>query len=174
MKIRIRIRAPDSGNNRGMENEKLSGEYPRQVVIVCFGTPGISGDALGPIAGGLLREKYNVPAFVYGTIERPVNGKNMDEWIAFIKEVHGGAVIISVDASLGAKSKVGGIIVRSDGVCPAAVKGKKSRFGDVGVLGVVGENKGDPLMELMRVPALYVDELADKVANMINNVLQTF
>lgn len=47
----------------------------REIVIVCFGTNAISGDALGPMVGTLLTQKYDVPAFVYGTDESTVNGK---------------------------------------------------------------------------------------------------
>lgn len=145
----------------------VSGADERQIVIVCFGTNAISGDSLGPAVGELLRTKYAVSAFVYGTDRHTVNGKNMGDWLDFIKSVHRGALFIAVDASLGAKDKVGQIILRSDGVCPAAIKGKKERFGDVGILGVVAQNSSDPLMQLMSVSALYVDKMADKIANLI-------
>lgn len=116
---------------------EILGADDRQTVIVCFGTTAISGDSLGPMVGSILREKYDIPAFVYGTEDCSINGKNMDEWIDFIRQVHEGAVFIAVDASLGTEQKVGQIVLRSDGVCPAAIKGKKQRFGDVGILGVV-------------------------------------
>lgn len=149
----------------------IAGLDDRQVVIVCFGTTAISGDSLGPAVGSLLRDKYKVPAFVYGTDNHCVNGKNMGEWIEFIKSVHGDALYIAVDASLGSGEKTGQIILRSDGVCPAAIKGKKSRFGDVGILGVVAKNTADPLMQLMSVSPLYVANMADKIANMLNCAL---
>ena len=145
----------------------------RQIVIVCFGTTAISGDSLGPMVGSILREKYNVPAFVYGTEEHSVNGKNMAEWMSFIRTVHDDALIIAVDASLGHGDKVGQIVLRSDGVCPAAIKGKKTRFGDVGILGVVAENSKDPLMQLMTVSPLYVEDMAYKVSNLLNQALFT-
>ena len=59
------------------------------------------------------------------------------------------------------------VILRSDGVCPAAIKGRKNRFGDVGILGVVAKNNTDPLMQLMSVSPLYVEKMADKIANML-------
>ncbi|MEG2688526.1 MAG: hypothetical protein RSA24_05090, partial [Clostridia bacterium] len=76
-------------------------------------------------------------------------------------------------AGLGAKSKIGQISVRADGVCPAAVKGQKVRFGDVGILGIVGESGKDALMELLQVSSVYVDDMADKVAFMINNTINS-
>lgn len=149
----------------------IAGMDGRQIVIVCFGTTAISGDSLGPAVGNLLRDKYKVPAFVYGTQEHCVNGKNMGEWMEFIKSVHEGALFIAVDASLGGGDKVGKIILRSDGVCPAGIKGKTERFGDVGILGVVARNSTDPLMQLMTVSPLYVAEMADKISVMIKNAI---
>lgn len=150
----------------------IAGVDERQIVIVCFGTNAISGDSLGPTVGSLLRDKYKVPAFVYGTDGHCVNGKNMGDWIEFIKAVHGDALYIAVDASLGAGEKTGQIILRSDGVCPAAIKGKKARFGDVGILGVVAKNTSDPLMQLMSVSPLYVANMAEKIANMLRCALR--
>lgn len=141
----------------------------RQIVIVCFGTMSISGDSLGPMVGTLLRTRYNVPAFVYGDRSCSVNGKNMAEWLNFIKQAHKDAIFVAVDASLGSADSVGRIVVRSDGVCPAAIKGKKERFGNVGVLGVVAENKGDPLMQLMSVSPPYVEKMADEVALLLRS-----
>lgn len=143
----------------------------RQIVIVCFGTTAISGDSLGPQVGSLLRDRYNVPAFVYGTEERTVNGKNMAQWVDFIRSVHEDALIIAVDASLGQADKVGQIVLRTDGVCPAAIKGRKNRFGDVGILGVVAESGEDPLMQLMTVSPVYVQDLAHKVCVLLNQAL---
>lgn len=143
----------------------------RQTVIVCFGTMSISGDSLGPMVGTLLSTRYNIPAFVYGTENCSVNGKNMKEWLDFIKTAHAGALFIAVDASLGTKDNVGKIVIRSDGVCPAAIKGKNERFGDVGILGVVAENKGDALMQLMSVSPLYVEKMADEVALLLKDAI---
>lgn len=143
----------------------------RQLVVVCFGTPAIAGDSLGPEVGTILREDKNFPAFVYGTLDRPVTGRNMNEWISFVRETHKGAVLLAVDACLGEASNLGRISVRSDGVCPAAVGGKKSRFGDVGIIAVVGDKSGDALTELMQANAVYVSELAHKVADLIKSAV---
>lgn len=142
-----------------------------QIVVVCFGTNAISGDALGPMVGTLLREKYNLPAFVYGTEDSNVNGKNMSQWLDFIKNAHKGARFVAVDASVGAKDKIGQIVVREDGVCPSGVTGKKERFGDIGILGVVAKNEGDTLMRLMCVSPLEVSKLADKISFLIKQAV---
>lgn len=143
----------------------------REIVVVCFGTNAISGDALGPMVGTLLTQKYDVPAFVYGTDESTVNGKNMSRWLSFIKTVHKDAIFVAVDASLGRADKIGDIVIRPDGVCPSGVTGKSERFGDVGILGIVAQNHKDALMQLMCVSPVEVSKMADKISIMLKDVI---
>lgn len=138
-----------------------------EIVVVCFGTPSIAGDALGPYVGSALIEKYRLPCFVYGTLNRPLTAKNMDEYLPAIFAMHPSAVMLTVDASLGKKERVGKFAFRDDGVCPAAVGGRKRRYGDVGVLGVVGVNDGNYMHELLNANGVEVSKLADKIAFLI-------
>lgn len=137
----------------------------KSIVVVAFGTPLISGDAYAPLVASALKEDFDVPVFAYGTTEHPVNAKNMTEWLDFVKTVHKDSLILAIDASLG--EKVGSVVVRKDGVCPAAVKGRKKRFGDVGVLGVVGSAKGDALVNLMSADFDFVQNMALDTAKSI-------
>lgn len=149
----------------------MQGDAKKEIVVVCFGTCAISGDALGPKVGTLLTQKYNLPAFVYGTQDAQINGKNMAEWLDFISAVHSGALFVAVDASLGQEGKVGQIVVRADGVCPSGVTGKSKRFGDVGILGVVAQKQGDAIMQLLSVSPLYVDKMADEICVLLKSAL---
>lgn len=142
-----------------------------EIVVVCFGAPGIAGDSLGPLVGSALVEKYNLPCYVYGTLTRPLTARNMDEYLPVINAIHPSAVILSVDASLGRKERIGKFTVRGDGVCPAAVGGRKERFGDVGILGVVGVNDGNYMQELLSANGLEVSKTADKIAFVINSAI---
>ena len=164
----FRLRTAVFGNNADMQNTA------RQLVIVCFGTPAIAGDSLGPEVGTLLRDDKDFPAFVYGTLDHPITGRNMNDWISFVKEAHKDAVFVAVDACLGDERNLGKISVRSDGVCPATVGGKKSRFGDVGIIAVVGDKSQDALTALMQANSLYVSELAHKVSFMIKAAVRDF
>lgn len=141
------------------------------VVVVCFGSPSIAGDSLGPEVGSLLRADASFPAFVYGTLDRPITGKNMGEWMNFVREVHSDALLLAVDACLGERQNLGRISVRGDGVCPAAACGKKKRFGDVGIIGVVGDKTGEPLSELMQADLAAVCALARQIAALIKDAL---
>lgn len=155
-----------------MENFENKLKKSGQIVVVCFGTPTVNGDSFGPRVGSFLRE-YNLPCFVYGTLENPVTARNMSEYIAFIKRVHSGDTILSVDASLGKRERIGKIAVRTDGVCPAGIKGEKRRFGDVGVLGVVGDKDTDHMSALLTANTDKVSKMADKVAVLIKDAIES-
>lgn len=142
------------------------------IAIVCFGTPDISGDALGPEIGTLLVEKYNVPAYVYGTKNNPVTAKTMDGFIRHISTVHKNFVVLAVDASLSSHDKLFKFSFCENGVCPAAAVGRKKRFGDVGMLGVVGEKGKDNIRELIKSDRFNVQKLADKMAFVIKQAVE--
>ncbi len=143
-----------------------------EIVIVCFGAPSIAGDSLGPYVGSALVEKYNLPCYVYGTLDRPLTARNMDEYLPLISSLHPRAVVLSVDASLGKKERIGKFTVREDGVCPAAVGGRKNRYGDVGILGVVGVNDGNYMHELLNANGVEVSKMADKIAFVIYSAIR--
>ena len=157
-----------SGNNFFMK--KFLSDEKKQIVVVCFGTPNVSGDALGPKIGTLL-QSFNLPCFVYGTMTRPVTATNMAEYINLVERIHSDATVLSVDASLGTRERIGQISIRADGVCPAGVKGKKRRFGQVGVLGVVGENNHNLMKELLTISDDYITKMAHKVAILIKQAI---
>lgn len=164
----FRLATKKSGNNFFMK--KFLDNDKNQVVVICFGTPLVSGDALGPKVGTLL-QRWGAPCFVYGTEARPVTAINMSEYMAHIKAVHHQAVVLAVDASLGRREKIGQISIRKDGVCPAGVKGAKRRFGDVGLLAVVGENNAEPMKELLTIQEDYITKMAHKVAVVIKQAI---
>lgn len=113
-------------------------------VIVCIGSDRVTGDCLGPLVGHLLTTKYNVKAFVYGTLSRPVTALNLSENAGFIKQAHPGAKILAVDAALGKPEDVGLIRINKGGVYPgSAVSKVLPKVGDFSVIAVVnsgGEN----------------------------------
>jgi hypothetical protein len=86
--------------------------------------------------------------------------------------VHSGDTILSVDASLGKQERVGKIAVRTDGVCPAGIKGENKRFGDIGVLGVVGDKDTDHISALLTANTDKVSKMANKVAVLIKDAIE--
>ena len=59
-----------------------------KAVILCIGSEKICGDSLGPIVGSKLTAKYSVDAYVYGTVERPINRQNLKDYLTHVKENH--------------------------------------------------------------------------------------
>lgn len=141
-------------------------------VIICIGSSGVSGDSLGPLVGELLKEKYNVPAYVYGSLSRPVNGINYEKYVEFIHDKHRGSLIIAVDACVGESRDVGKVKLSAKGLSAGGALNKNlRRVGDIGILGVVSEKQHDNLMSLMSVPFMFVDEMSRNIAAKINKLI---
>jgi putative sporulation protein YyaC len=75
---------------------------------------------------------------VYGTIDEPVHAANLDEALARIGRAHPKAVVIAVDACLGAPENVGSITVSEGPLKPGAGVNKSlPAVGQIAVTGVV-------------------------------------
>ena len=105
-------------------------------VIMCIGTDIVGGDCLGPIVGQLLI-KSGIPAYVYGTLSRPITASNLNEYYEFIRSNHL-STIIAVDACVG--KDVGQVSVTKGSLRPGAAAGKDlPEVGDVSVTAVTCE-----------------------------------
>jgi putative sporulation protein YyaC len=141
-------------------------------VIICIGSVSVTGDSLGPMVGDLLKEKYNVNAYVYGSVSRPVNGVNYEQYVDYILKKHSGSFIIAVDACVGDKKDVGKIKLSSKGLSAGGALNKNlRRIGNIGILGVVSEKQADNLMSLMSVSYSFVDEMSRNIALKLHKLL---
>lgn len=141
-------------------------------VIICIGSDKISGDCVGPLTGVALREKLNIKAFVYGTTENAVHGKNLAAYLAFIQSVHQNNPIIAVDACMSDCHRAGEIKVIKGGVHPQrALTRRKNPVGNLGVLAVVSKTSANPLSALMSVAIDDVEKLSNKVAFALKSAL---
>lgn len=135
------------------------------MVIVCIGTPNISGDSVAPIAGEILID-MNVDAYVYGTTSRPITGLNYREYYKHIKAIHADDTIIAIDSALGEKSSAGTVRIVKGGVKPGGALNKTNpKIGLYGILAQVGDISGDAIAELMQTPFDLIDSLAKKCAD---------
>lgn len=141
-------------------------------VILCIGSTGVVGDSLGPMVGDLLRDKYNIPAYVYGGFRSPVNGVNFCSYANHIALTHPFSPIIAVDACVGAIEDVGKIKIARGGIKAGGALNKDLRpVGDMGILGVVTARSEDNLSALMGVSYSLVETLSEKIAFKIYSVL---
>lgn len=135
------------------------------MVIVCIGTPNISGDSVAPITGEILID-MNVDAYVYGTTSRPITGLNYREYYKHIKAIHADDTIIAIDSALGEKSSAGTVRIVKGGVKPGGALNKTNpKIGLYGILAQVGDISGDAIAELMQTPFELIESLAKKCAD---------
>ncbi len=140
-------------------------------VIVCIGSTGVVGDSLGPMVGDLLRDKYAVPAYVYGGFRAPVNGVNFSEYAEHIALFHRGATVIAVDACVGNSEDIGKIKFTPHGIKAGGALDKNlAPLGDFGVLGVVAARSDDNLGALIDASYSLVESLSEKIAYKIYSV----
>ncbi|MDR3262862.1 MAG: spore protease YyaC [Clostridiales bacterium] len=134
-------------------------------VIMCIGSDKVSGDILGPEVGRRLISDYNLGAYVYGITGRNINGENIDSYDSFIREVHKDSAVIAVDACLGGEKEIGNIKISKRGIGAGFAVGKKDkRYGDVGLVGIVGKISDDNVMQLISADCGLVEALSGKIA----------
>lgn len=141
-------------------------------VIICIGSSSVSGDSLGPLVGELLKDKYNVKAYVYGCLSRPVNGINYERYVDFINNRHPHSLVVAIDACVGEKKDVGKIKLSPKGLNAGGALNKNLKsVGDIGILGVVSAKQRDNLMSLMSVPFKFVEDMSRIIAAKIHNLI---
>ena len=115
------------------------------IVFLCIGSDRYVGDSLGPLVGTMLKEKH-LPFHVYGTLEDPVHGFNLNSILKKINKNKRKPVIIGIDASLGKRDHVGYIMFKEGPLIPGtALKKILPEIGDYHFVGFV--NYIDPLPE---------------------------
>ncbi|WP_416147231.1 spore protease YyaC [Salipaludibacillus sp. HK11] len=108
------------------------------IVVLCIGTDRSTGDSLGPLTGTLLKERRPENIHVYGTLEEPVHGKNLESYLRLIYTNHPGAFVIAVDACLGRAKSIGSVIIGKGPLKPGAALNKNlPSVGDIHMAGIV-------------------------------------
>ncbi len=142
-------------------------------VVICIGTPKVSGDSLGPRVGDILIERYGVDAYVYGRTSSPVTGVNCSKYFEHIRTHHAHSLVIAVDACLGTRADIGKVKYSLDGLRAGSALGKLlGKFGDIGLLGVVAQKSNDNLDSLRRAADENVEILSLKIAKKIQNLIE--
>lgn len=163
----------DFNNNRGqfLFKLKLKRILKKDTIIVCIGTPRVSGDSVGPIIGSKLISK-NCKYPVYGTISDPITALNINQKIEEIIKKHPQNTILAIDASATTiKQKLNKVILEKKPIKPGAGLNKKlPSIGDfsVKVVNILYDDNSDNLLDKL---CEFNDEdainIADKIVNMI-------
>lgn len=138
----------------------LKGRTP---VILCIGSDKFIFDSLGAIVGQLL-VAAGVKAYVYGTLDNPVNALNLKAVHNFIRKRHFGSPILAVDSCIG--SDVGKISL-CGAIRPASARGVNlGKIGDIGIIAVTSSSMDKS------IPLGNVCKMAQKIRDLILETLE--
>ncbi|MHC1749057.1 MAG: spore protease YyaC [Cellulosilyticaceae bacterium] len=140
--------------------------FNNKLVIVCIGTDRATGDSLGPLIGYKLGKLNYESVSVYGTLDEPVHAKNLSEMIAHIEVTHPNALVIAIDACLGAMQNVGCISIGEGSIRPGAgVKKDLPSIGHLYITGIVNFNSLMNMAILQNTRLSLVMKMADTISS---------
>ena len=142
------------------------------ILILCIGSPHVIGDSLGPYVGEKLsKAKLENKVLIKGNLKKPIHYLNIKEVLkgAECKDLN--PYIIIVDASLYNQSNVGKIMItKNKFVLGEALNKNQYKVGNIGIKGIVGENKKDALKNfqiLKNVSDLLIQDMSKQIAHQI-------
>lgn len=134
----------------------------RHMVILCIGTDRSTGDSFGPLVGHYIQGFANEQIFVYGTIDKPIHAKNLEEKIKLIKRIHSDSLIVAIDACLGDIENIGTIIIKDGPLKPGTgVQKELPEVGDISITGIVNLGGFMEFMVLQNTRLSLVMKMAD-------------
>ena len=137
------------------------------IVFLCLGTSKMLADAYGPMVGSLLKNKYNIPTYVYGDLVKNVNAININDYLQMIKKAHPYSHIIVIDSALGNELNIGKIKFLGCGTIPrSALDNSLYLIGDSSILAIIESHSKDFM--LIKTKRGFVTELAETTASAIN------
>lgn len=139
--------------------------HHNSLVIVCIGTDRATGDSLGPLVGYKLDTLNYDEVNVYGTLDNPIHAKNLEENLYRIKKLHPNALILAIDACLGASENVGCLILGEGPIKPGAgVEKDLPSIGDIHITGIVNFSGLTNMVILQNTRLSLVMKMADTIS----------
>lgn len=142
----------------------------REIVIVCVGTNRCSGDALGPMVGSRLMERFEDHRYIriYGTLDKPVHALNLSKTIQHIEAHHPHAYVIAVDACLGQLFKIGTIQLVEAPLVPGVSLNKKlPEVGHIHFKGIINNHSELNHKVLEHTSLTFVRDMAAVISRII-------
>lgn len=151
--------------------EFLKESIEENIVFICIGTDRSTGDSLGPLVGTFLEDhccKYPV----YGTLDKPLHGKNIDKYIEEINSKYTNSKIVVIDACLENIENVANIVIKKAAIKPGNGVGKDfSAIGDISITGIVNSLSICNFITLQSTRLHLVYTMAQKIAQGIMNFI---
>lgn len=135
-------------------------------VFVCIGTDRNIGDMLGPLVGTMLEENEDFDQTVFGTVEEPAHGLNIQSVINHVHKNYGDKNIIAIDACIGDIELVSRIRIKDTPIHPGKGVGKNiGAIGDYAIVGIVSNRTCD----LSSIRFQYIQKMAKIISRSIIN-----
>ncbi|MBP3889300.1 MAG: spore protease YyaC [Cellulosilyticum sp.] len=143
-----------------------------ELVIVCIGTDRATGDSLGPLVGYKLHELPYKKVTVYGTLDEPVHAKNLEDTLLTILKRHPCALVMAIDACLGAAQNVGCLTLGEGSIKPGAGVDKElPPVGHFHITGIVNFSSLMNMVILQNTRLSLVMKMADTISSGIKYCL---
>ena len=135
------------------------------LILLCIGTDRATGDSLGPITGHkLISSINNNNVSIFGTLEKPVHAKNINQTLDYISAVYENPFIAAIDACLGKPESVGFITIGEGPVNPGAGLSKALHtVGNISITGIVNIATGMDFAVLQNTRLHLVMKMADVI-----------
>ena len=114
--------------------EKYIKDNKDNLVFFCVGNSDVWYDSFGPIVGELLISKYNINAFVYGSLKNNVRQSNLNNYIDWINRRHINCKVIVLDAAVSNSLNKNWLVIRSGSTKCAYYSEESKSVGDYSVL----------------------------------------
>ncbi len=137
-------------------------------VFLCVGTDKVVGDSLGALVGEILKYKYQINGYIYGTLDHNITANNLAETIKEIKAIHPDSPIVLIDGILGQLDEVGQVKYYPSGAYPSGEYGAGYYVGDYSILAVVNCKGMDSLTFVKSVRLKTIITMAEFIADSIN------
>ncbi|WP_199228179.1 spore protease YyaC [Salipaludibacillus keqinensis] len=171
VQARFSLSSPFVANKMVNELMRLLPDPRVPIVVVCIGTDRSTGDSLGPLTGTLLKERRPGHLHVYGTLEEPVHGKNLEQYLALIHVNHPDAFIVAVDACLGRATSIGNIVIGEGPLKPGAAMNKDlPATGNIHIAGIVNVGGMMEFLVLQNTRLHLVFSMARKLSETLKRV----
>ena len=147
-----------------------------RLIILCIGTDRATGDSLGPITGHkLVSSLDNRNVSIFGTLEKPVHAKNINQTLDFIQAVYEKPFIAAIDACLGKPESVGYITIGEGPVNPGAGLSKSlPTVGNLSITGIVNIATGLDFTVLQNTRLHLVMKMAEVIHDGIYYGLENY
>lgn len=146
--------------------------HNNELVIVCIGTDRATGDSLGPLVGYKLKDLHEDKVTLYGTLDEPVHAKNLEETLQHIVKHHSNALVLAIDACLGAAHNVGCLTLGEGSITPGAgVKKELPPVGHLHITGIVNFSSLMNMVVLQNTRLSLVMQMADTISSCLKHCL---